>query len=88
MLEGDPAKAQEVFGRLVNGEHAATNDPMVLAWSHVYLGRIYEGNGQRDRAKQEFQAALDVPNGPEPARLAAQRGLQAPGGSRKASEHP
>src|SRR2546426_5091247 len=88
MLEGDPTKAQEVFGRLVNGEHAATNDPMVLAWSHVYLGRIYEGNGQRDRAKQEFQAALDVPNGPETARLAGQRGLQAPGGSRKASEHP
>ena len=87
LLDRDPVRAKQVFGQLVGGEHAATNDPMVLAWSHVYLGRIYEGDGQRDLAKQEYQAALQVPNGPEPARQAAQRGLQAPGGSRKPTEH-
>ena len=88
MLDRDPVRAKQVFGRLVSGEHAATSDPMVLTWSHVYLGRIFEGDGQRDLAKQEYQAALEVPNGPEPARQAAQRGLQAPGGGGKPAEHP
>lgn len=88
LLDRDPVKAQSVFGRLVRGEHAAANDPLVLTWSHVYLARIYEGNGQRDLAKQEYQAALEVPNGPEPARQAAQRGLEAPGGLHKPAERP
>lgn len=88
LLDRDAVKAQELFGRLVSGEHAAANDPLVLTWAHVYLARIYEGNGQRDLAKQEYQAALEVPNGPEAARQAARRGLQAPGGSPKQAEHP
>ncbi len=81
MLERDAPRAEQIFGRLVKGEHAATDDPLVLAWSHVYLGRIYENNGQPEIAKQEYQAALAVPNGPEQARQAAQRGLAA-GGAR------
>jgi tetratricopeptide (TPR) repeat protein len=87
MLQRDAARAEEVFGRLVSGEHAATEDPLVLAWSHVYLGRIQENNGRMDAARQEYQAALDVPNGPEAARHAAQKGLSATGGA-KAAERP
>ena len=52
---------KEVFGRLTTGEHAATRDPMVLTWSHVYLARIYDDEGQQGQAKTEFQAALAVP---------------------------
>jgi tetratricopeptide (TPR) repeat protein len=75
VLERDGARAKEVFGRLTNGEHAATNDPMVLAWSHVYLARILDSEGQRDRAKAEFEAALAVEGGPEQAKQAASKGL-------------
>jgi tetratricopeptide (TPR) repeat protein len=74
-LEHDGAKAKEVFGQLTTGEHAATQDPMVLAWSHVYLGRIYGDEGDLNMAKNEFQAALGVSGGPERARRAAEEGL-------------
>jgi hypothetical protein len=77
LLDHNGPRAKEVFGRLTTGEHAATDDPMVLTWSHVYLARIYDDEGQQSLAKNEFQAALAVPGGPEQARQAAQRGLEA-----------
>lgn len=77
LLEHDGPRAKEVFGRLTTGEHAANQDPMVLTWSHIYLARIYDDEGQQGLAKSEFQAALAVPGGPEQARQAAQKGLEA-----------
>jgi hypothetical protein len=75
LMDHDAPRAKEVFGRLTSGAHAASSDPMVLTWSHVYLARIYGGEGQEQLAKSEFQAALSVPNGPDQARQAAQKGL-------------
>jgi tetratricopeptide (TPR) repeat protein len=75
LLDHDGPRAKEVFGRLTTGEHAATSDPMVLAWSHIYLARIYYGEGQPRQAEAEYQAALSVQGGPEQARQAAQKGL-------------
>jgi hypothetical protein len=77
LLEHDGPRAKEVFGRLTKGEHAATEDPMVMTWSHVYLARIYDDEGQQGLAKSEFQAALAVRGGPEQAKQAAQKGLEA-----------
>jgi len=77
LLDHDGPRAKEVFGRLTTGEHAATEDPMVLTWSHVYLARIYDDEGRQGLAKSEFQAALAVPGGPDLARQAAQKGLEA-----------
>lgn len=76
LLDHDGPRAKAVFGRLTEGEHAATEDPMVLAWSHVYLARIYDDEGQQQLAKTEFQAALAVTGGPEQAKQAAQKGLE------------
>jgi hypothetical protein len=75
-LEQDAARAKEVFGRLTSGEHAATQDPMVMAWSYIYLGRIYDYEGHADRAKTQFEAALSVQGLPARARDAAQKGLE------------
>lgn len=75
LLDHDGPRAKQVFGRLTAGEHAATSDPMVLAWSHIYLARIYDGEGQPRQAEAEYQAALTVEGGPEQARQAAQKGL-------------
>jgi tetratricopeptide (TPR) repeat protein len=75
MLDKDGPRAKEVFGRLTSGEHAATQDPLVLAWSHVYLGHLYDVEGQPERAKAEFEAALAVQGAPEKAKEAATKAL-------------
>jgi hypothetical protein len=75
LLDHDAARAKQVFGRLTNGEHAATQDPMVLAWSHVYLARIYDDEGNPEVAKNEYLSALAVEGVPDQAKQAAQKGL-------------
>ena len=75
VLDEDSARAKDIFGRLTAGEHAATQDPMVLSWSHIWLGRILASEGQLDPAKNEFQGALEVPAAPAQAQSAAKRGL-------------
>jgi hypothetical protein len=75
MMEQDGPRAKQVFGRLTSGEHAATEDPLVLAWSHVHLGNLYDIEGQPDRAKAEFEAALAVQGAPDKAKQAATRAL-------------
>jgi tetratricopeptide (TPR) repeat protein len=87
LLEQDWPRAKQIFARLTTGEHAATQDPMVLAWSHVYLAHIYDDEGQQALAKTEYQSALAVQGGPEPARQAAQKGLETIG-LEKPSERP
>ena len=76
-MDHDAARAKEVFGRLTSGEHAAKGDPRVLAWSHVYLARIYDYEGNAAVAKTEYESALAVQGGPEEARQAAQKELAA-----------
>ncbi len=76
LLDGDGPRAKQMLGRLVAGEQEASKDPMVLAWSHVYLGRIYESDGRPELALDEYRAALAVQGAPELARQAAQRGLE------------
>ena len=76
-MDHDAARAKEVFGRLTTGEHTATGDPRVLAWSHVYLARIYDYEGNSPVAKTEYESALAVQGGPEEARQAAQKELAA-----------
>jgi Tetratricopeptide repeat len=87
LMDHDGTRAKEVFGRLTSGEHAAADDPMVLAWSHIYLARIYDDEGQVDQAKAQYQEALAVTGGPDQARQAAQKGLAAFSGG-KPPERP
>src|SRR5467141_182801 len=82
LLDHDAARAKQVFGRLTAGEHAATQDPMVLAWSHVYLARIFDDEGNPEVAKMEYQSVLSVEGGQEQAKLTAQQVLAAFGGDK------
>lgn len=75
VLDHDAERAKEVFGRLTTGQYAATSDPLVMAWSHVYLARIFEDEGELERAKSEYQAVLAVQGAPTQAQQAAQKGL-------------
>jgi len=75
LLDHDAGRAKEVFGRLTGGEHAATDDPMVLAWSHVFLARVLDEEGQLEQSKSEYQAALAVHGAPAKAQQAATKEL-------------
>jgi tetratricopeptide (TPR) repeat protein len=55
-----------------------SKDPRMLAWSHIYLGRIYDIQDQRDQAVNEYRAALTVRDGEQDTRLAAEKGLKQP----------
>lgn len=76
-MDHNAARAKQVFGRLTTGEHAANQDPRVLAWSHIYLARIYDYEGNSSVAKTEYESALAVEGGPDEAKQAAQKALAA-----------
>ena len=55
-----------------------SNDPRMLAWSHIYLGRIYDIQEERDQAVTEYRAALTVRDGQDDTRQAAEKGIRQP----------
>jgi tetratricopeptide (TPR) repeat protein len=82
-LMGKPDRARELFAKVIASAPNASSaagaqpDPSNLSWSHIYLGRMYDVEGQRDLAVTEYRAALAVAGAPESARAAAQRGVDA-----------
>ena len=62
----------------------ATNEPKVVAWSHIYLGRIFdlqddEDNGpDRQQAITHYKAAIGASDDLPEAKAAAQQGLKQP----------
>jgi Domain of unknown function (DUF4932) len=54
----------------------ATKDPKVVAWSHVYLGRILDMKEDREAAVNEYRAALTAGAELPEVKAAAERGLQ------------
>lgn len=83
VLEGQGQKAESLFEQLVavpagSSKSASIPTPDILAWSHVYLGRIDDLQGSRLQAQDQYRAALAVSGAPEQARVAAQQGLNSP----------
>ena len=52
----------------------------IMAWTHVYLGRIYDLEGNREGAMTHYRAALALDTRVERAEQAARRGLERPFG--------
>jgi tetratricopeptide (TPR) repeat protein len=81
VVSGNADRAKELFQRITTASDSdaasASVDPEILAWSHVYLGRIHDLEGERDSAVSEYRAALAVDDGPLDARAAAESGVQA-----------
>jgi tetratricopeptide (TPR) repeat protein len=88
---GDPARADFILARVAImhrdvpvAQHdfeetiRLSKDPRMLAWSHIYLGRIYDIQDQRDQAVNEYRAALTVRDGQADTRMAAEKGLKQP----------
>jgi tetratricopeptide (TPR) repeat protein len=74
IMQRDVPVAQHDFGETIR----LSKDPRMLAWSHIYLGRIYDIQDQRDQAVTEYRAALTVRDGQPDTRLAAEKGLKQP----------
>jgi len=82
VLQGQGEKAEDLFKQLVHAPPNASKNmaptPDILAWAHVYLGRIQDLQGNRAQAEAEYKAALAVVGAPEEALVAAQQGLNTP----------
>lgn len=55
-----------------------SKDQRLLAWSHIYLGRVLDLECKRDAAVAEYKQALVVRDGQQDTRLAAERGVKGP----------
>jgi tetratricopeptide (TPR) repeat protein len=53
-------------------------EPKVIAWSHIYLGRIYDLQENREAAVDQYRAALNTGGTLPEVKSAAERGLQQP----------
>jgi tetratricopeptide (TPR) repeat protein len=85
VLSGEADRARDLFERIVSppssnaagtADAAQPANPSIVAWSHVYLGRIHDLGDERDLAVSEYRAALAVDGAPEAARIAAQSGME------------
>jgi hypothetical protein len=53
-------------------------EPKVVAWSHIYLGRIFDLQENREAALGHYRAALTASASLPDAKAAAQRGIEQP----------
>jgi Tetratricopeptide repeat len=70
----DMQGAQNYFQRALE----VAGDPKVVAWSHIYLGRIFDLQEQHEAARDQYRAALNASATLPEAKAAAQRGLEKP----------
>jgi hypothetical protein len=88
---GDHAQAHYVLARVnlmqrqpgaAIGDFQAVLDssknPRTLAWSHIYLGRLYDIMPDREKAVAEYQAALVVRDAQPDTKAAAEQGIKQP----------
>jgi tetratricopeptide (TPR) repeat protein len=72
VMTGKPDEAIDRFQKTL----ATSKDQRLLAWSHIYLGRMLDLDCKRDEAVSEYQLALTVRDGQQDTRLAAERGVK------------
>jgi len=76
LMQDDPDEAIEKFHQTL----ALSKDPRTLAWSHIYLGRLYDTQKVPDRtaALAEYKQALSVRDSQPDTKKAAENGLAKP----------
>ena len=70
----DVEGAQTYFERTLKLAHS----PRLVAWSHIYLGRILDMKDQREQAVEHYRAALAAGDNAPDTKAAAERGLKQP----------
>lgn len=74
LMQREPAAAISDFKATLE----TSKDPRTLAWSHIYLGRLYDIQPDRQKALAEYQAALTVRDSQPDTKTAAEQGLKQP----------
>ncbi len=76
LMEGDPQAAYDRFTQVL----ATSKDTRTVAWSHVYLGRLYDAQtgNNRPKAVAEYKAALNMPGVQPDVKAAAEAGIKQP----------
>ena len=76
LMHGDPERAAQGFEQTLE----TSKDPRTMAWSHIYLGRLYDTQNPPDRSKavEEYKAALAVRDSLPDTREAAESGVAKP----------
>jgi tetratricopeptide (TPR) repeat protein len=72
LLQGNPEQAINDFQKTL----AMSKQQRLLAWSHIYLGRMLDLECKRDEAVAEYKEALAVRDWQQDTRLAAERGVK------------
>jgi tetratricopeptide (TPR) repeat protein len=72
IMTGHPEDAINGFQKTI----ATTKEPRLVAWSHIYLGRMLDLDCKRDEAISEYKTALESRDGLQDTRLAAERGVK------------
>lgn len=73
-MNRDMEGARNYFLRALEVAH----EPKVVAWSHIYLGRIFDLQENRDAALDHYRAALTAGGTLPEVKAAAERGMQEP----------
>jgi tetratricopeptide (TPR) repeat protein len=73
-MNRDMEGATTYFQRALEVAH----EPKVVAWSHIYLGRIFDLRENREAALDHYRAALTAGAALPEAKAAAERGIQQP----------
>lgn len=73
LMTGKPQQAFDDFHKTV----AMSKDPRILAWSHIYLGRMLDLSCRREEAVEQYKAAMAARDGALDTRVAAEHGEKA-----------
>lgn len=71
-MNRDLPGARQYFQRALD----VAKEPKVVAWSHIYLGRIFDLQEERDAALGHYRAALAASSSLPEAHAAAEKGIQ------------
>ena len=76
LMDKDPEEAITHFSEALK----TSKNPRTLAWSHIYLGRLYDTLQEPDRTKavEEYKAALATRDSLPDTRAAAEAGIKKP----------
>ena len=84
LIQGDPEAALDHLNKTLT----LAKDPRTLAWTHIYLGRLYDiardpknpdaPSPERPKAIAEYKAALTVRDAQPDTRAAAEKGIKEP----------
>jgi hypothetical protein len=83
LMQRQPGAAIDDFQAVLG----TSKDPRTLAWSHIYLGRLYDIMPDRQKAVGEYQAALTVRDAQPDTKAAAEAGIKQPFVAPKVEHH-